>query len=266
MKTQHYLAVFSDIDGTLLNDQHQISPLTQAAIQSVLQRNIPFIPVSARPPLAITPYTKQLQSRNAIICYSGALILDHDLNPLYSVSIEEADLVYLDQILADFQSLSINHYSGIDWFTNDITNIWTQQEADITGLQAVEKPPFLSKVHKMLVMGEAEKIRSLEVLLKQRLPHLSIHRSKNEYLEIMNKQATKSSAIRFMEQRLNVTAEQIIAFGDNFNDLDMLQYAGLSVAMGNAPNEIKSVAKRVTASNNDDGIALVLNEMFNLNQ
>ena len=112
-------------------------------------------------------------------------------------------------------------------------------------------------------MGEAEQIQSLEKLLKRQLPHLSIHRSKNEYLEIMNKQATKSNAIRFMEKVLNVTQEQVIAFGDNFNDLDMLQYAGLSVAMGNAPEEIKAVAKRVTASNNDDGIALVLNEIFN---
>ncbi|VTR57138.1 HAD superfamily hydrolase [Actinobacillus pleuropneumoniae] len=64
-------------------------------------------------------------------------------------------------------------------------------------------------------MGEAEQIQSLEKLLKQQLPHLAIHRSKNEYLEIMNKQATKSNAIRFMETILNVNQDQVIAFGDN---------------------------------------------------
>ena len=78
----------------------------------------------------------------------------------------------------------------------------------------------------------------------------------------MNKAATKAKAIRFMEQHLNVCAEEVVAFGDNFNDLDMLQYAGLSVAMGNAPDEIKQAAKEVTASNDEDGIALVLNRIF----
>ncbi|WGE31709.1 Cof-type HAD-IIB family hydrolase [Actinobacillus genomosp. 2] len=265
METYQYLAVFSDIDGTLLNNQHQITPHTQQAIHSLLQKHIPFIPVSARPPLAITPYTKQLQSKHEIICYSGALILDQDLKLLYSVSIDARDLEKLDQLLVDFPFLSINHYSGIDWFSNDLSNPWTLQEAEITGLKAVKKPQNLTNVHKILVMGEANQIQSLEIFLKQHLPHLSIHRSKNEYLEIMNKQATKSAAIRFMQQRLNVTQEQIIAFGDNFNDLDMLQYAGLSIAMGNAPDEVKAVAKRITASNNDDGIALILNEVFHLN-
>ncbi len=263
MTQQHYLAVFSDIDGTLLNSKHQITSQTEQAIKHIMQQGVPFIPVSARPPLAITPYTKQLQSDFPIICYSGALILDRDLNKLYSVVIEQDDLYQLDLLLEAYPYLSINHYAGIDWFSNDLANEWTVQEGNITGLQAVKKTQNLTDVHKILVMGEAEQIQALEKLLKRQLPHLSIHRSKNEYLEIMNKQATKSNAIRFMEKVLNVTQEQVIAFGDNFNDLDMLQYAGLSVAMGNAPEEIKAAAKRVTASNNDDGIALVLNEIFN---
>ena len=78
----------------------------------------------------------------------------------------------------------------------------------------------------------------------------------------MHKSATKANAIRFMESILAVKGEEVIAFGDNFNDLDMLEYAGLSVAMGNAPDEIKRVAKRVTLSNNEDGIAIVLNELL----
>lgn len=257
-----YKAVFSDIDGTLLNSRHQISPLTEQAIKAVIAKGVPFIPVSARPPYAITPYTKQLDTQQAIICYSGALILDKNLTALYSVILEPQDLQQLNQILADFNHLSVSHYAGLDWFCNDLNNYWTLQESEITGLHAKQTPKDLNEVHKILVMGEAEEIRQLEQKLKQNLPHLSIHRSKNEYLEIMNKAATKAKAIRFMEQHLNVRAEEVVAFGDNFNDLDMLQYAGLSVAMGNAPDEIKQVAKEVTASNDEDGIALVLNRIF----
>lgn len=262
MQTPHYQAVFSDIDGTLLNDRHQITPKTIAAIQRITQQGIPFIPVSARPPLAITPYTQQLNTNQVIICYSGALILDRDLNPLYSISIDEADLELLDQQLQSFSHLSINYYVNTLWFSNELANTWTQQEAEITGLQAMQKTEKLTNVHKVLVMGEADEILCLEARLKPLFPQLSIHRSKAEYLEIMNRNATKSAAIRFMRKRLEIAAEQIVAFGDNFNDLDMLQYVGFSVAMANAPDEIKAVAKYVTASNNDDGIALVLDKLF----
>ncbi|MBD4937778.1 HAD family phosphatase, partial [Xanthomonas citri pv. citri] len=104
-------------------------------------------------------------------CYSGALILDQDLSQLYSVVIEQADLNRLDLLLEKYQHLSINHYAGIDWLTNDLENEWTVQESEITGLQAVEKTKNLTDVHKILVMGEAEQIQSLEKLLKQQLPH-----------------------------------------------------------------------------------------------
>lgn len=259
-----YKAIFSDIDGTLLNSQHQISSKTESAIKLAVSKGIPFIPVSARPPYAITPYTEQLQTNQGIICYSGALILDKNLRELYSVQIDQADLAVLNQILADYPHLSINHYAALDWFSNDLDNYWTKQEADITGLFPKQTPFNLTKVHKILVMGEADKIKPIEQKLKQKLPHLSIHLSKPEYIEIMNKAATKAKAIGFMERHLHVSADEVIAFGDNFNDLDMLEYAGLSVAMGNAPDEIKQVAKKVTASNDEDGIALVLNEIFNL--
>ena len=257
-----YKAVFSDIDGTLLNSQHQITPKTEEAIKNILKRGIPFIPVSARPPYAITPYTEQLGAQHGMICYSGALILDKNLTALYSVILEPQDLQKLNALLADFAHLSISYYAGLDWFCNDVNNDWIKQESEITGLSAKLLQGNLTDVHKILVMGSAEEIQTVEPVLKQALPHLSIHRSKDEYLEITTPAATKAKAIQFMEQHLGISTEQVIAFGDNFNDLDMLQYAGLSVAMGNAPDAIKQVAKEVTATNNGDVISLVLNRVF----
>lgn len=257
-----YKAVFTDMDGTLLNSQHQISAETIKSIQSILNKQIPFIPVSARPPYAITPYTNQLGTNQAIICYSGALILDNQLNPLYSVEIEAEDFAKLEHYLAPFQHLSISYYAGLDWFTNNSENEFIKTEEKITALSVKPMPNNLSQVHKILIMGDAEPIQKLETELQKKFPHLSIHRSKAEYLEIMNKSATKSKAIQFMQKILHVEKEEIVAFGDNFNDLDMLEYVGLSVAMGNAPDEIKAVAKEVTLSNDQDGIALVLKRLF----
>ncbi len=136
MPTTTYRAVFSDIDGTLLNSQHQITPKTVQAIQRIHRQGIPFILVSARPPLAMTPYTTQLQLQNALVCYSGALILDNDLNPLYSIAIEEKTLQRLFyRISFFFKSIfhfkytntifitQIVHSLIIDDFTNLIKNI-----------------------------------------------------------------------------------------------------------------------------------------------
>ena len=257
-----YKAIFSDMDGTLLNSQHQISLRTEQAIKSILRKGIPFIPVSARPPYAITPYTDQLQTNLPIICYSGALILDQDLNELYSVTIEQTDLDKLTELLKPYEHLSISYYSGVDWFVNDKNCYWAAQEAEISGLTSKDMPVNVKNVHKVLIMAEPVYIQELEKLLTTALPHLSIHPSKPEYLEINNKAATKANAIRFMENYFQIAADEIIAFGDNFNDLDMLEYAGLSVAMGNAPDEIKQIAKEVTATNNEDGIALILEREF----
>lgn len=263
-----YKAIFSDMDGTLLTHQHQISPRTLRAIQALYQQqHIPFILVSARPPSAIIPYADQLNHQQSIICYSGALILDKARNPIYSVTIEPTDFIQLEQFLIKYiSSISINYYYQFTWLTNDINSYWVKQEQQITGLQAENKESPLSQVHKILLMAEPEAITELKQQLDQRFPQLAIHRSKPCYLEIMHKNATKAQAIAFMLEQLKIKPQQIIAFGDNFNDVDMLQYAGLSVAMGNAPNEIKQICTRVTEDNNHDGIALVLEEIFSLSE
>lgn len=262
MQSPDYKAVFSDIDGTLVASNHLISPHTEATIKRILALGIPFILVSARPPLAITPYMEQLNNRSPFVAFSGALILDADCKPLYNVTIDEADQAALDQVLARFDHLSINHFVQRDWFCNDPEHPAVKLEESIVKLKSAKKPDQLLCANKVLVIGDAEDILQLETMLKQQFPQLSIHRSQARYLEIMHQKASKAQAIRFMETVLGITGEQVVAFGDNYNDLDMLEYAGLGVAMANAPDPIKQAAKRVTVSNDEDGVALVLNEIF----
>ena len=249
-----YRAIFSDIDGTLLNREHRMSARTLAAARHVVSLGIPFILVSARPPLAITPFTNAIGGAQPLIAYNGALILDGDLQELYSVPLDDADFRQLEVELETLPRLSLNYYQGTHWYSPEPDNYWTAQEGDITGLRASAKPAApLTAVHKIL---------ALENRLKPAYPQLEIHRSKNEYLEIVNRAATKAQAIQFMENRLGVSADEVIAFGDNYNDLDMLRYAGYSVAMGNAPDDIKAQVRHITASNAEDGLAQALEELF----
>ena len=234
-----YKAVFSDFDGTLLTSDHRISPKTLDALQRITKQGIPFTPISARSPLGIWPYAKLIENYNIIVAFSGALILDKNVTPIYSVQIDPADIQAINQVLADHPALGVNYYTYDDCVARDLNNKWVIYERSVTGIQI--DPYDESAVYS---------------------PHLSICRSHANFLEVMHKSATKGNAVRFLEDYFHVKMEECVAFGDNFNDLDMLESVGLGVAMGNAPDEIKKAANRVTASHNDDGIALILNEIF----
>ena len=167
-----YRAIFSDIDGTLLNREHRMSARTLAAARHVVSLGIPFILVSARPPLAITPFTNAIGGAQPLIAYNGALILDGDLQELYSVPLDDADFRQLEAELETLPRLSLNYYQGTHWYSPEPDNYWTAQEGDITGLRASAKPAApLTAVHKILVMGDAADILALENRLKPAYPH-----------------------------------------------------------------------------------------------
>ena len=107
-----YKAVFSDFDGTLLTSDHRISPKTLDALQRITKQGIPFTPISARSPLGIWPYAKLIENYNIIVAFSGALILDKNATPIYSVQIDPADIQAINQVLADHPARSMANKTG----------------------------------------------------------------------------------------------------------------------------------------------------------
>jgi Cof subfamily protein (haloacid dehalogenase superfamily) len=168
---------------------------------------------------------------------------------------------------AKMRHVHIGFYKDDEWYVEDLDD-WAMQEKDIaktnpTVINYQELFRILEGSHnganKVLCMGKEEEIESLERSLKNDCgEELTIYRSKPTYLEIMHHTVTKTSAIRFLQEKFNLEQNQIIAVGDNFNDIDMLQYAGLGVAMGNAPEQVKRIANKITSSNDDNGVAKVI--------
>lgn len=255
-----YQAIFSDIDGTLIKSDHRLSERTRAAIARITARGIPFILISARPPLAITPFVDAIGGKQPLAAFNGALILDHEHNPLYSATLDNRDLHQLETRLENTPAIHPNYYRNLDWLSPDPDNPWTQQESNITGLRADAKPAHLENIHKILVMGEAADILTLEQQLKPQYPHLHIQRSKTTYLEIAPKTAGKAHALTFLAAHLGIPTDATAAFGDNYNDLDMLLAAGTGIAMANAPDDIKAQADTVAPSNDEDGVAHILEQ------
>lgn len=258
------MIVFSDIDGTLLTSQHRITPATAAKIRAVVQGGIPFILVSSRPPQGIFPLQRALGISSPIVCFGGGMVMDADGAVLQSAALPDGAAEEIRALAAEaFPEVCITGYTADHWLVHEPSDKWVAQEQDITGIVPAVCDTFPhTGMFKLMCMGEPEHIRALRDALSARYPRLTIHPSKDTYLEIMDKAALKSQAMRFLCARYGTPLKATAAFGDNYNDIDMLQAAGVSYAMGNAPDAVKQCAAHVTADNDHDGVKQALDSLF----
>lgn len=259
--------IFCDIDGTLIDSGHRISIDTRLKIQELYRAGVLFILVSARMPSGIVPLQRELGISAPIVCYNGALILNAQKEPIKTIGIEREKAMCIDAFIkTEWNHICSSTYSYDDWITDDIHNKWIKQEQNITGsvpLGNVISEFILPKrhIHKILCMGEVEAILELNAALKERFPEVSVYCSKGTYLEIMAGDVSKSKAVKFLCKNYEISIEATVSFGDNFNDVDMLLSTGTSYTMGNAPEEVKRLARNITLDNDHEGVLVGLNQL-----
>lgn len=253
-----------DIDGTLLNSVHKITEITKEVIGIVAnEKQIPVILVSARMPKGIKFLQKELNIMQPIICYSGALLLDYNNNILENkvIAISDVRNVYN---LAGNMDIHISLYKDDDWYIEKMDE-WAKQESEITNIiPNIIDFNSLFKLweqkctgpNKILCMSKSSSMDELNKKVKEMdFQNLNIYPSKPTYLEIMPSSASKTNAIDLLCKKFKIQEAEIIAIGDNYNDIDMIEYAGLGIAMANAPLKVKQYADYVTLSNDEDGVA-----------
>ena len=254
--------IMSDIDGTILDKNHQLDSYLIELMPLLKQRDIPFVLASARSPLGIAPISKELGITDCpIVCYNGALISLGD-KILSQYSIDKSELLLLHDFLKkEFPTVSINVYSGKDWLVNTIDE-WVEIEATITG----ESPKVTSLadfirdektlVHKLLLIDNTDTIQKLQKTLSSiDFPQTDFYLSKDNYLEVTHNQVSKKQALLELANYYQLPLTSIMTLGDNYNDIPMIETAGLGIAMGNAPRDVKTCAKAVTDSNEQNGVS-----------
>lgn len=263
-----YKAVFCDIDGTLLTTDHRITDRTKEKIQDIHRSGIPFILVSARMPAGIDPIQKELGIKAPIISYGGALILNEEGRPIsstgLSLSLAEKIRSHVPEETEDYRFCA---YSGEKWIVSNRTNPVIRQEEKVTKVRAIEGQmrDFLSDsdiIHKLMCFGPSGLLDDISAGLRAQFPQCTIYKSFHTLLEIMDGHVTKSRAVHTLCGHLGISPQLSAAFGDNYNDADMLQAAGLGIAMGNAPEEVQKQASWVTADNDHEGLFLALDRLF----
>ena len=251
--------VFSDIDGTLLNSKHRIPDSTLKVLNALRRAGIPFVIVTARGPQGVRPIFNRYGFVYPMICYSGALIID-DKNTIIrsdGISAEDAKEI-ISYLEGNHFNCTWNVYSEELWIVNDRSDKRIQREEEIVEVNAtegsIELLPEDAVVGKVLCMCEPDDICAIENDLKNRFPYLSIVKSSDTLLEVMGKGITKASGVEYICQKMNIATDRAVAFGDHFNDADMLRAVGIPFLMGNAPDEMKKEFKCVIGTNDEDSI------------
>ena len=262
-----YSIVFLDIDGTLLDSDHRVMPCTQDRLQYLHRQGVPVILCSARPPEGVNLVAGQVGVQGPIACYNGGLIFDEHSTILRDVGIDIQMALDFKRFAAErFPELVVSAYLYNVWMVEDPRHPVVLKEAEISGCTPFQGTleqvaSAASHVHKLLCMGDAMRIRALQKEAQQYFPQLMALRSKATYLEILSPESTKRSAAQVLLDHYGLKPEQAVAFGDSDVDMDMLQYCGFGVAMGNATRQVKEAADYVTASNDQEGVYIALNSL-----
>lgn len=260
-------AFCTDIDGTLLDNRRELSPATISAIGAIKDL-MPVILASSRMPSAMRHLQQELGIlQHPLICYNGGYVLKYHADiptVLYSAVIDVSIVAEILNITAT-TSVHVSLYHEDQWYAPRYDE-WTRREATITKVSPQIKagPEVLidwqhsgKGAHKVMIMGDASEISVIERTLRSRFRHdVHVYHSKSTYLEIAPKVISKASALGLLLNRwYNIALERVIAFGDNYNDIEMLQAVGLGIAVENARDEVKSVAKKITLDSKQNGVA-----------
>ena len=234
--------IFSDVDGTLLNSRHQLTPLNRTAIQAVQRQGVPFVIVSARSPSGVATILRENGLRCPVVCYSGALMLDESGALLFHQGFPAQEARRILRFVEESPfDMAQSIYSFDQWLAQDTQDPRILREASIVKVQAEEgglDSLRRDQVHKLQCIGEPEEVRRLEERLKTEFPAYTIVRSADFLLEVMAPGVSKASAVRRACALWQLPVEASAAFGDNYNDVDMLEAVGCGFLMGNAPQAL----------------------------
>ncbi|WP_027631667.1 sugar-phosphatase [Clostridium hydrogeniformans] len=260
-----YKLIALDMDGTTLNSEHLISDRTKHAIKKARENGVKVVLATGRPMAGIKKYLSELdmmEEGDFAITYNGALVQNTYSKEVVSKTCLKKN--HLMELYKISKHLNINIHA----FTKDgcITpkmSKYTELEGAINEIPVeVVKYEELDEdtdILKIMMIDEPEKLdKAINELPEELYSKYTIVQSAPYFLEFLDNRVNKGEGVKNLAQSLNISKEQVICIGDAGNDLHMIEYAGLGVAMGNAFDELKSCADYITKTNDEDGVAHVI--------
>ena len=268
-----YSIIALDLDGTLTNSEKNITPRTFDALMKAQREGVRLVLASGRPTFGIAALANQLQLADYggyVLSYNGGRIIDWCKKTVIFSQVVDQKLVPILYDFAEKAQLPIVTYLPEAILASKNEGEYLAEEARINGMSVVVAQNFVEEAMqiaggstKFLIPGEPEQLIQLESEMTATLSEqMEVFRSAPFFLELPPKGIDKAQSLQRLLTHLGLERESLMAFGDGFNDLSMIQFAGQGVAMANAVEEVKSIADFVTTSNEEDGIAHALEQLL----
>lgn len=262
-----YEVLVLDLDGTLTNSQKEISEPTRKGLLELQEAGKILVLASGRPTNGVAPVAARLNmSRYSgyMLSFNGGRITRCSTGKtIYNRTLPPEVIRPIWEYIRTIPGLNVISYSDTQIISGIKSNQYDEIESKNSIMEIVPADDFPAAitfpVNKMIVSGDPELITPVIAPLQERYrDKLSIYLSEPFFLEIMPRRVDKARALQTLLENLELTADNMICCGDGYNDVSMIRYAGLGVAMGNAQTVVKDAADYITRSNDEDGILDVI--------
>jgi Cof subfamily protein (haloacid dehalogenase superfamily) len=251
--------LLADVDGTLVTQEKILTPGAVRAVHKLYDAGILFAVTSGRPPRGMSMLIEPLELKTPIAAFNGGLIVDSEMSVLEQKVIPDELLAPAIELIESFQ-LDAWIYRGAEWYVHDANGAHVEREAwtvkfEPTVLDSYES--VMDGVVKLVgVSDDLDAVAATSRAAHDKLGNrVSAARSQPYYLDVTHPDANKGGVVKYLSAKYGIPGEQIATIGDMPNDVLMFAHSGLSIAMGNADREVQRAARRVTASNEDEGFA-----------
>lgn len=254
-----------DLDGTTVRHDGEIAPRVLEALAQAVQRGVRVVIATGRTPSGLRRFAQRMNIGGPAITTQGGLVVDMDTG-------EELHRLYMPRALAreilahkhEWPALCTVVYRSDHLFVDDLATF--EAHADLVGVAAVQVDDLRSAVadhdpDKVLFLTQLERTREVFDAIRTFVgDRATVVQSHARIVEVNPLGADKGSALAWLAEHLGIARENVMAIGDQHNDVTMLRWAGLGVAMGNASPEIQSVADVVTSHIDEDGVAAAIEQ------
>jgi Cof subfamily protein (haloacid dehalogenase superfamily) len=259
-------AVLADVDGTLVTKNKTLTPRALQAIEALHERSVLFAITSGRPPRGMRMLVHPLEIRGPMAAFNGGIIVQPDLSIVDERAVpDDLAAAILDAIRA--HQLYAWIYRGADWYVTDPQAPHAEREATTVQFQPTVVPSYnglLDRIVKIVgVSDDHDQVAKCEAALQREFgDHVSAARSQPHYVDVTHPTANKGVVVERLSNYYNIPLDQIATLGDQLNDVLMFRRSGVSIAMGNASEEVQHQATYVTASNEEDGFAKAIEDFI----
>jgi Cof subfamily protein (haloacid dehalogenase superfamily) len=251
------------MDGTLLDSNHEVSNLVFELFKEIRKHNILFVVASGRPYYSIIEKLNSIKNDIIIVAENGAIVLEKD-NTLLSTPLKKDNLIEIEKLVDKHEHIHVVFCAKSKAYFKKTSNTFIEllpeyypNHSVINSLSDIKE-----EVLKIALYNDEDSEKNIYPLFKYLEPNYKVKVSGKNWLDISHDLANKGYALELIKKKHNINSDQIMAFGDYNNDIEMLKLATYSFAMENAHQNVKDITNYETKSNNDFGVELILEKLI----